>query len=467
MSEQVKLEKSLSPLQVCALALGSIVGWGCFVLPGDMFLPQAGPVGTLLGFFVGACLISFVAVCLSYMVKYAPVAGGAFAYAYIGFGPRAAFVCGWALVIGYLAIVAIDIAALSVIFRFLFPGVFEFGELYSIAGWTVYSGEVILMTAGTFFFGYINYRGIGFAGALQLILAFMLTFGILALFGGVLTLDTASVANLSPAFSDKRSMIACVLLVFAISPFLFVGFDTVPQAAEEFAFDPSRARNIMVVAIFCGVLLYAMVMLSVGMAVPYPELLAKLDAQRATGGAAWGTGEVATMAFGKFGSIVLAVAVFGAVCTGTNGFFIATSRLLLSMSRSGILPAWFGEIHPKPHPLQGHPVHHHRRAADSLRRPLRRGLDRGHELRGYRYRLPVHLPGRPPRDHGQRRRGQEGPQAVLLRRGYHHRRHVHPAPAGARFPRPHRYRPLHLPGRVGRAGLHLLLLQQEALDLPA
>ena len=31
----------------------------------------------------------------------------------------------------------------------------------------------------------------------------------------------------------------------------------------------------MVVAIFCGVLLYAMVMLSVGMAVPYPELLAK------------------------------------------------------------------------------------------------------------------------------------------------------------------------------------------------
>ena len=61
----------------------------------------------------------------------------------------------------------------------------------------------------------------------------MLTFGILALFGGVLTLDTASVANLSPAFSDKRSMIACVLLVFAISPFLFVGFDTVPQLLKN------------------------------------------------------------------------------------------------------------------------------------------------------------------------------------------------------------------------------------------
>ena len=85
------MEKSLSPLQVCALALGSIVGWGCFVLPGDMFLPQAGPVGTLLGFFVGACLISFVAACLSYMVKYAPVAGGAFCLCVYRFWPPRRF----------------------------------------------------------------------------------------------------------------------------------------------------------------------------------------------------------------------------------------------------------------------------------------------------------------------------------------------------------------------------------------
>lgn len=280
------------------------------------------------------------------MIKYAPVAGGAFAYAYIGFGPTAAFICGWALVIGYIAIVMIDIAALSLIFRFLFPGVFEFGELYTIAGWKVYMGEVLLMTAGTLGFGYLNYRGIGFAGKLQLVLAFMLTFGIIAFFGGSASLESANVANLAPLFSENRSMIACVLIVFAISPFLFVGFDTVPQAAEEFAFDPARARNIMVIAIFCGVLLYSLVMLGVALAIPYPELLAKMDAMRAAGGHAWATGEVATMAFGKFGAIVLACAVFGAVCTGINGFFIASSRLLLAMSRGRILPAWFGRIHP-------------------------------------------------------------------------------------------------------------------------
>ena len=105
------------------------------------------------------------------MIKYAPVAGGAFTYAYVGYGPTASFICGWSLVIGYIAIVMIDIAALSLIFRFLFPGVFEFGELYTIAGWKVYVGEVLLMFAGTAIFGWLNYHSISMAGKLQLILA--------------------------------------------------------------------------------------------------------------------------------------------------------------------------------------------------------------------------------------------------------------------------------------------------------
>ena len=349
MSKRTELEKTLSPVQVCALALGSVIGWGCFVLPSDMFLPKAGPLGTLYGFIIGALLVCFIATCVGYMIKYAPVAGGAFAYAYIGFGPKAAFVCGWALVIGYIAIVALNTAAMAVIFRFLFPGLFQFGELYSVAGWAVYAGEIVLMVGTMSLFGWINYRGAGMAGKIQLILAFMLTVGIVSLFAGVATVDTAGLANLNPPFAPGRSPWACVLLVFAISPFIFMGFDTVTQAAEEYSFDPARARNIMILAIVVGTVLYTFVMLSVGMAIPYPELLAQVEAQRAAGGAAWGTGEVAVMAFGRFGSVVLACGVFGAVLTGTNGFFIASSRLLLSMARSRILPSWFGDIHPKYH----------------------------------------------------------------------------------------------------------------------
>lgn len=344
-----RLTKSLTPWQVWALALGSIVGWGCFVLPGDMFLPQAGPLATIIAFALGALLLGFVAVAYGYMIEYTPVAGGEYAYAFVGFGPTAAFICGWALVLGYVVIIAINISAMALIVRFLLPGVFEFGELYTIAGWKVYAGEVMLMYAATLFFGIMNYRGITMAGAIQILLAICLSVGILLLFFGTVALDGASTANMQPFFAESRSPMLSILAIFAISPFLFVGFDTVPQAAEEFSFSPKKARKLMLLAIVWGGVLYSLVTISVSIAVPYPELLAKMNSMRAQGLTAWATGEVSKMAYGPAGAAVLALAVLGAVCTGINGFYVATTRLLLSMARGGILPAWFAAIHPKYH----------------------------------------------------------------------------------------------------------------------
>ena len=42
------LQKKLSPLNVCSLALGCIIGWGAFIMPGTVFLPKAGPHGTAI-----------------------------------------------------------------------------------------------------------------------------------------------------------------------------------------------------------------------------------------------------------------------------------------------------------------------------------------------------------------------------------------------------------------------------------
>lgn len=44
MSQEQGFKKELSPIDVWGLALGAIVGWGCFVLPGNAFLPKAGPL---------------------------------------------------------------------------------------------------------------------------------------------------------------------------------------------------------------------------------------------------------------------------------------------------------------------------------------------------------------------------------------------------------------------------------------
>lgn len=345
--EHTALEKTLSPTQVWALALGSIVGWGCFVLPGDKFLPEAGPLATLIGFAIGALLLCFVAISYSYMIQYAPVAGGEYAYAYIGYGPTNAFICGWALVLGYIAIIAINISALALLCRFLLPGVFEVGELYSLAGWKIYTGEVVLMICTVLFFGILNYCGVSFAGTFQVILAFMLSAGILLLFFGTFTIDTFSVSNTAPVFAEHRSPLLSILSIVAISPFLYVGFDTVPQASEEFNFAPDKSKKIMIFAIIWGGILYAMVTFAVATAMPYPEMLAKMGELRNSGQTAWATGEVCRLAFGNLGAVILACAVLGAVCTGINGFYVATTRLLLSMARGHILPKWFGDIHPK------------------------------------------------------------------------------------------------------------------------
>ena len=52
------LQKYLSPLGAWALAFGCAVGWGSFVMPGTTFLPIAGPLGTVLGIFIGALLLA-------------------------------------------------------------------------------------------------------------------------------------------------------------------------------------------------------------------------------------------------------------------------------------------------------------------------------------------------------------------------------------------------------------------------
>lgn len=103
----------------------------------------------------------------------------------------------------------------------------------------------------------------------------------------------------------------------------------------------------MLAAILWGAILYSLVTLCVAIIMPYPELLAKMSVMKSQGVTAWATGEVCKMVFGQFGAVVLAISVLGAVCTGINGFYVASTRLLLSMARGNILPAWFAEIHPR------------------------------------------------------------------------------------------------------------------------
>ena len=64
-----QFKKDLRKIDIWALALGAIIGWGCFVLPGTRFLPDAGPLGTCLAFLIGGGLLCTEALCYSILIK--------------------------------------------------------------------------------------------------------------------------------------------------------------------------------------------------------------------------------------------------------------------------------------------------------------------------------------------------------------------------------------------------------------
>ncbi len=337
--ERANLSKTMSPLATWSLAFGSIIGWGAFVMPSLRFLPQSGPLAACIGFALGGILLMFVAVAYGKIVGKYPVAGGAFAYAYAAFGSTASFICGWAMVLGYLSIIALNATALVLLTRFLMPGILDFGHLYVIANWDIYFGELLFLESVLILFGILNIIGADVISKIQVTLAVLLAIGVAALTLGSFTAETTTLSNLNPLFAENKSVLASIAAVVAVAPWLYVGFDTIPQAAEEFNFSAEKAIKLMLLAITCGIVVYALVTLAVGIVLPYPDLI-KLDTP-------WHTGYVADLALGTYGTIFLAMAVVAGILTGINGFYVASSRLLFSMGRAHILPTWFAKIDEK------------------------------------------------------------------------------------------------------------------------
>ena len=94
-----------------ALAFGCAVGSDAFVMPWNDFLPKAGPLGTVLGIFIGGLIMTVVAWNFHYMINRQPGFGGTYAYASEAFGHDHGFLCGVFLAFAYLAIVWLDVSA--------------------------------------------------------------------------------------------------------------------------------------------------------------------------------------------------------------------------------------------------------------------------------------------------------------------------------------------------------------------
>lgn len=332
------LLKGLSEGAVFAIALGAAVGWGAFVLPYS-WLTTSGWLGVLVGFAIGGGLIAVIAVNYAVVIKALPVAGGGVAFALSALGRVHGFISGWCLALAYSGIAALNGSAIALVFRHAFPSLMMQGELYVIAGWSVYWPEIIVSSFAIVVFGLINMRGIRVSGGVQLLACIVMLAAVAALFFATIFCALPGGLRLAPPTPTGVDMWSAVVTIVAFAPWAYVGFDTVPQTAAEFNFSPRRAFALLMWGIGAATAIYV--------AMAMATAFAAADSLEPWAHEAWPTASVISHLIGPIGDIVMIIAVAMGVLTGLNGFYVAASRVLLVMGRAKMVPELFARVSRK------------------------------------------------------------------------------------------------------------------------
>jgi APA family basic amino acid/polyamine antiporter len=316
---------------VIALAFGAMVGWSWVALSGN-WIASAGSVGAMLAFVVGGVAVVFVGFTYAELAAAMPKAGGEHVYSQRAMGATASFICTWAILLGYVSVVAFEAVALPTVTDYIFPG-FSRGYLWTIAGWDVQATWVLVGVVAAIVMTAINIIGIETAARLQMLVVALVIVSGIAMIGGAAVNGEAS--NMAPMFENgSRGWLGVLVMV----PFMFVGFDVIPQSAEEVDMPFADIGRLLMLSIVMAVLWYSAVIWAVSVSMP--------EAARAA--SSLPTADAAVAVFGgSWAGKLLVVGGIGGILTSWNAFLIGGSRALYALARAGQLPAAFGNLHPR------------------------------------------------------------------------------------------------------------------------
>ncbi len=362
MKGENRLRRVLGPIQLTSLGVGAIIGAGIFVTTGVIAQQTAGPA-LMLSYVVAGVVCIFAALCYAEFASMAPVAGSAYTYAYTTLGEIFAWIIGWDLVLEYAvgsATVAngwsgyfqsvlgsfdivlpkaisgpvinydpnigkfvatgalINLPAVLVVTLctiILVVGIRESASFNATMVFVKVTAVIFVIAVGAFFMNpdnWNNFAPYGYTG--------------LSMFG-------TTVLGQSDAGGRPVGMLAGAALAF----FAYIGFDSVSTHAEE-AKKPQRDVPIGIIAslFICTILYVAVVAVMTGM-VPYN----KLDVNAPIAAAF----EQVGLGWAKF---LLALAGVAGITSVMLVLMLSLPRVLLAMSRDGLLPAsFFGAVHDR------------------------------------------------------------------------------------------------------------------------
>ncbi|MGB4840403.1 MAG: amino acid permease [Saprospiraceae bacterium] len=336
--QRPELQKGIGKTGMFSLAFGAMIGVGWVTAMG-FWLSNAGPLGAVIAFAIGGLILLAIGFCYAEVTSALPLSGGEVAYAYKAYGTSKAFIVGWFLVFGYLSVSAFEAVSISKVLSYLIPSI-DYWELYSVNGSPIYFSHIALSAVFVLVISAVNYTGVKNSARFQVgltVLFISLTF-IFVIAGLVM----GDFNNLNPMFSssDTGTIMSGVAMVLVTVPFWFVGFDTIPQAAEE-AEENISAKTIgllIPLSIVSAVCFYMLIIISTSIAAPWNEILSdKLPTAKAF--------EIATES-PFLVNLILVTALVG-LLTSWNGFFLAGSRVLFAMGRGKIIAPTLGESHIK------------------------------------------------------------------------------------------------------------------------
>ena len=344
----------LSPLGVIALSFGYAVGWGSFVLPGTMFLPNAGPAGTVIGLLIGTAAVIVLAFNYHKVVTAVQGSGGAYGVISKIFGRNHGFLVGWFLFLTYVAILWANATALVLLVRYLFGDALQFGFHYTMVGFDVYFGEVLVSLGAIVLCGGACLLSKRFAVRLHIFCAFALVIGVAVCFIAALAGHGGGAAAMGPAFAAGSPAAVQILRVLAMVPWAFVGFEAVVQSSAEFAFPLRRTFSLLLAAIIVSALTYILLVLLPVLALPegfadwqaYIAALPRLD-----GIAAMPVFSAAKKALGPLGVAVIGGSMLAAQLTALFATYIAVSRLMRAMADDDMIPQWLGKCNGEGTPV--------------------------------------------------------------------------------------------------------------------
>ncbi|MEE8666554.1 MAG: amino acid permease [Bifidobacterium mongoliense] len=344
-AEATPLRRTMRTFDLTLLGIGAIIGTGIFVLTGKGAL-TAGPALSV-SFLLAAVCCGFAGLCYAEFASMVPVSGSAYTYAYIAFGEIVAFMIGWDLVLEY----ALQAATVSAGWSGYFVNLLDGLGLHIPVQLTAAYGTTPGVTT------YFNLPGFLIVLAITWILAMginqtkrtndamvLIKLAVIILFI-VCVVRFVKPSNWLPfspygwySFKAGSTTPMGIIPAASIVFFSFIGFDAVSSSAEE-TINPNKTlpRGILISLGISTVLYIIMTLIMTGV-MKYPQFAQFINAP------------VAGVIL-KTGMNWLAVIVnIGALLGMTTVMLVqlyGQSRICYSMSRDGLLPAFFGEVHHK------------------------------------------------------------------------------------------------------------------------